>query len=113
MQRLLAWAVLTGVFLLAGEGLNLFRTAIERWLAYGRVVDALWMIVGLLLAALGTAFLGGFVYYRDKKRGKLTREGWRGRPVQRNRAPRSRQVDDTRQTPWRQAADASSREAPR
>ena len=81
MSGLLAWSILLGFFLLAGEGLNLFRIHIERYLAYGSFGDLALSIVGLLLTFICTAFLGGFVYFRDKKRGKLKREGWRGRPV--------------------------------
>jgi len=83
LRNLFAWCVLIGVFLCAGEGLNLFRVHIVDWLAYGRATDGLVSLVGLLIGFLGTAFLGGYVYYRDKKRGKLKREGWRGRPVKR------------------------------
>lgn len=85
MKNLFAWSVLLVVFLIAGEGLNLFRLFIVRWLAYGHWLDAAGMVMGLALAFLATAFLGGFVYYRDKKRGKLKREGWLGRPVKNNK----------------------------
>lgn len=81
MRNLTAWTILLAVFLIAGEGLNLFRIHIVAWLAYGHVMDGIWSLAGLLLALIGTAFLGGYVYYRDRKRGKLKREGWRGRPV--------------------------------
>ncbi|MCL6597962.1 DUF2627 family protein [Alicyclobacillus macrosporangiidus] len=87
MRHLMAWSVLIAVFLFAGWGLNLFREAMERWLAFGHAADLIWMVAGLAAAFAGTAFLGGFVYYRDKKRNKLTREGWRGRPVQRRKRP--------------------------
>ncbi|MCL6453227.1 MAG: DUF2627 domain-containing protein [Alicyclobacillus sp.] len=83
MRNAVAWSIVIGVFLLAGEGLNLVRIHLVDWLAYGRAVDAWLSVAGLLLAFLCTAFLGGFVYYRDQKRGKLKREGWRGRPVKR------------------------------
>ncbi|KPV43504.1 DUF2627 family protein [Alicyclobacillus ferrooxydans] len=83
MRNLIAWVILLVVFVIAGEGLNLFRIHIVDWLAYGHVTDGIISILGLILAFLGTAFLGGYVYYRDKKRGKLKREGWRGRPVSR------------------------------
>ncbi|MBX5437347.1 MAG: DUF2627 family protein [Alicyclobacillaceae bacterium] len=88
MRRMAAWSVLVGVFLLAGEGLNLFRLYIVRWIAFGRWQDGLMTLAGLAVAFLATAFLGGFVYYRDKKRGKLKREGWRGRPVKAKRSER-------------------------
>jgi hypothetical protein len=96
MRNLFAWTILIGVFLIAGEGLNLFRIHIELWLAYGHAVDGLLAIAGLLLAFIATAWLGGFVYYRDKKRGKLKREGWLGRPVKkpvRQALPRVERVD--------------------
>jgi len=89
MQPIAAWSLLIAVFLLAGEGLNLFRVHIEKWLAYGHVVDILLCLFGLVLTFLGTAFLGGFVYFRDKKRGKLKREGWLGRPIQKTRTKTS------------------------
>ncbi|GMA52439.1 hypothetical protein GCM10025857_37960 [Alicyclobacillus contaminans] len=71
MRRLLAWGILMSVFLLAGEGFNLFRVHILWWLAQGDAGDALWAVAGLLLGGSATAFLGGFIYHRDKKRGKL------------------------------------------
>lgn len=85
LRNLLAWTVLILVFLVAGEGLNLFRVHVVAFLADGRTVDGIISVLGLLIAFLGTAFLGGYVYYRDKKRGKLKREGWRGRVVQKKR----------------------------
>lgn len=81
MRNLVAWCALLCVFLIAGEGINLFRNHIGEWLAYGHLNDAVWTLGGLVIAFFATAFLGGYVYHRDKKRGKLKREGWRGRPV--------------------------------
>lgn len=83
MRNLFAWTILIAVFLIGGEGLNLFRVHVEDWLAYGHALDAVLALAGLGLAFIATAWLGGFVYYRDKKRGKLKREGWLGRPVKR------------------------------
>lgn len=88
MKGIIAWTVLLGFFILAGEGLNILRLNLEDYLAYGNPWDILWGILGLGLAFLCTAFLGGFVYFRDKKRGKLKREGWLGRPIQRQRVKR-------------------------
>lgn len=95
MQPVVAWTVLMAVFLLAGEGLNLFRIHIEKWLAYGRLVDILICLLGLLLAFLGTAFLAGFVYFRDKKRGKLKREGWLGRRIEKPKRSSMKQTTDS------------------
>jgi hypothetical protein len=88
MRNLVAWTILFIVFLIAGEGLNLFRIHIEKWLAFGHAVDIYWMITGLIIAFAGTAFLAGFIYHRDQKRGKLKREGWRGRPIKKKKQPR-------------------------
>lgn len=94
MGYLVGWALLIGVFICAGEGLNLFRIYIVNWLAEGKAIDGLIALAGLLLAFVCTAFLGGFVYYRDKKRGKLKREGWLGRPVAHTR--KQNQTSDTK-----------------
>lgn len=85
MRNLTAWTILAFVFLLAGEGFNLFRIHVELWLAYGHWQDVLWTVFGLILGFTATGWLGGFIYYRDKKRNKIKREGWRGRPVKRMR----------------------------
>ncbi|GGI95670.1 hypothetical protein GCM10010885_01680 [Alicyclobacillus cellulosilyticus] len=74
-KALAAWGVLIGVFLLAGEGINLVRLGVENWLAYGRFRDAAQAILGLVLAGACTAFLGGFIYHRDQKRGRIRRRG--------------------------------------
>ncbi|MCL6631237.1 MAG: DUF2627 domain-containing protein [Alicyclobacillus herbarius] len=75
MRSMAAWSILLIVFLLAGEGFNLFRVHVEQWLAFGHASDALWSLLGLLLGFASTGWLGGFVYYRDKKRGKVVRRG--------------------------------------
>lgn len=79
MRSLIAWLILIVVFFTAGSGLNLFRIHIEDWLAYGRVGDIVLCFIGLVVTSVATAFLGGFVYYRDKKRGKLKRPKTRHR----------------------------------
>lgn len=94
MDYFIGWGLLLAVFVGAGEGLNLFRVYIVNWLADGKLSDGVVALLGLLLAFGCTAFLVGFVYYRDKKRGKLKREGWRGRPIKRQRP--QRQVDPSK-----------------
>ncbi|RIV22030.1 DUF2627 family protein [Alicyclobacillaceae bacterium I2511] len=79
------WLILFVFLFLGGEGLNVVRYHVEHWLAYRDPMDSLWIIGGLLLAGIAVVFLGGFIHFRDRKRGKLTREGWRGRPVRRHR----------------------------
>lgn len=92
MGYLVGWGLLILVFLGAGEGLNLFRIYSIDWLATGRALNGIFALLGLVLAFFCTVFLGGFVYYRDKKRGKLKREGWLGRPVRKpSRPPREAQ----------------------
>ncbi len=71
MRRLSSWLILAGIFLFACEGLNLIRTNLEYWIAYGRLANMLICILGLCMTLIGTAFLGGFVYFRDKKRNRL------------------------------------------
>jgi len=93
MRSLLAWLILLAVFALAGEGFNLFRVYIWVWFENGRLVDLALCLLGLVIGFLGIAFLGGYVYYRDKKRGKVTKEGWRGRPVRRVPRPRDGRRD--------------------
>lgn len=68
MRRLIAWSILIGVFLLAGEGFNLARVNFECWLAYGNLPYVLIGTLGLLLSVGCIVFLGGFVYFRDLKR---------------------------------------------
>ncbi len=81
LRSLAAWMILLVVFLLAGEGFNLFRVHAELWLAFGQPRDAWWAVFGVLLGLGATAWLGGFIYYRDKKRGKLGKRARRSRPT--------------------------------
>lgn len=75
MRALISWAILITVFFIAGEGINLLRIGLFNVLA--GVPSQLWrFVLGILLAGCGTAFLGGFIYYRAKKRGQLKRPGW-------------------------------------
>lgn len=61
-----AWLVLIVILFVAGGGVSLIR--------YGLIQAEWWAIpLGALLTILGTAYLGGFIYYRDKKRGRIKR----------------------------------------
>ncbi len=75
MRAFISWAILIAVFLLAGEGINLLRIGLFNVMA--GVPSQLWrFVLGILLAGFGTAFLGGFIYYRAKKRGQVKRPDW-------------------------------------
>ncbi len=71
MYKRLGWLVLIGIFLFAGEGLNLIRENLEDWVAYGRWYNALVCALGFTMTLIGTSFLGGFIYFREKKRNRL------------------------------------------
>ena len=66
MKGATAWLVLLVILLIAGGGVSLIR--------FGLFHGKWWAIaLGALLTMLGTAYLGGFIYYRDKKRGRIKR----------------------------------------
>ncbi|MDI3257320.1 MAG: DUF2627 family protein [Kyrpidia sp.] len=71
MGVLISWIILIGFFLLGGYGVTLIRNAVM-----GHLLDAsqpwLWpTLAGLVLTAVSVGFLGGFIHYREKKRGKV------------------------------------------
>jgi len=71
MRRLIAWAIVIGIFVLAGEGFELIRLAILDKMANPASVVWWKIVLGILFMAGGVTFLGGLVFYREKKRGKL------------------------------------------
>lgn len=77
MQRLVSWLILIFVFLLAGYGLNLIRAAVMEKIA--DPATAVWwrLLAGSILMFGGLFFLGGFIYYRDKKRGMVRKPAWK------------------------------------
>jgi len=77
MGKLIVWVILVGVFLLSGYGLNLIRIAIVDKMAHPEIVIWWKVLIGSILMVGGIGFLGGFVYYRDKKRGKVRPPAWR------------------------------------
>lgn len=77
MGKFIVWCILLGVFLLSGYGLNLIRIAVMDKLADPSVIIWWRVLIGMVLMCGGIAFLGGFVYYRDKKRGKTRPPAWR------------------------------------
>jgi hypothetical protein len=77
MAKLFVWSLLVGIFLLAGYGLNLIRIAIVDKLADPSTVIWWRVLIGAVLMTGGIGFLGGFVYYRDKKRNKIRPPAWK------------------------------------
>ena len=79
MRHFVPWAILVGVFIVAAGGINLIRAGIAN--AVTGAPDQWWMFaLGGAMTAAGTAYLGGFVYYRDRKRGRIKRPDWARRP---------------------------------
>lgn len=76
MRSWLPWLILIGIFLCAGEGINLLRIGTLD-AAAGEPGQWWRFTAGLLMTVLGTAYLGGFIYYRDKKRGRVKTRNWR------------------------------------
>lgn len=75
--KVIVWAILLGVFIFSGYGLNLIRIAIVDKMADPSTVIWWKVLLGGVMMTGGLLFLGGFVYYRDKKRGKVRPPAWR------------------------------------
>ena len=82
MAKVIAWAFLVGIFVLSGYGLNLIRIAIVDKMANPDVVIWWRVLIGAVLMTGGIAFLGGFVFYRDKKRNKIKPPEWKTKPAE-------------------------------
>lgn len=76
MMRLVSWSILIGIFLVSGYGLNLIRIAVMDKVADPSAVIWGRVLIGLVLMLGGLSFLGGFVYHREKKRGKVGKPVW-------------------------------------
>lgn len=76
MLRLVSWSILIGIFLIAGYGLNLIRVAVMDWIADPAAIVWWRILIGSVLMLGSVYFLGGFIYYRDKKRGKVGKPAW-------------------------------------
>ena len=79
MGKVIVWALLLGVFLLSGYGLNLIRIALVDKLADPSTVIWWRVLIGGVLMTGGIAFLGGLVFYRDKKRNKVRPPAWKSK----------------------------------
>ncbi|PWK05196.1 DUF2627 family protein [Tumebacillus permanentifrigoris] len=77
MGRFFVWVILIGVFVLSGYGLNLIRIAIVDKVANPDVVIWWKVLIGGVLMFGGLSFLGGFVFYRDRKQGKVRPPAWK------------------------------------
>lgn len=69
LLRLVAWAILLIPGILAVIGLKLMRDSFFGTLTWDWLFSV-WVqfFCGLILFGCGIAFIGGFIYYRDKKR---------------------------------------------
>jgi hypothetical protein len=76
LTRIIVWIILIGIFLLAGEGFNLLRLAIMQKLADPQSSIWLQASIGTVLMFGGIGFLGGLIYYRDQKRGRVKKPDW-------------------------------------
>ncbi|WP_018132822.1 DUF2627 family protein [Effusibacillus pohliae] len=77
MLRLVSWLILIGIFLLSGYGLNLIRVAVMDSISNPAAVVWWRILLGSILMLGGLFFLGGFIYYRDKKRGLVRKPAWK------------------------------------
>lgn len=70
------WMLLAGLVVLAAGGLNLIRIGLLNQMA--GVPGQWWRFaLGGTMALAATSYLGGFIHYRDKKRGRAKRSGWK------------------------------------
>lgn len=77
MAKFVVWVILVGIFLLSAFGLNIIRVAIVDKLAHPDLVIWWRVLIGFVLMTGGLGFLGGFVFYRDKKQGKVRPPAWK------------------------------------
>ncbi|MBL0387521.1 DUF2627 family protein [Tumebacillus sp. ITR2] len=77
MGRFIVWVILIGIFVLSGYGLNLIRIAIVDKIANPEIVIWWKVLIGSVLMVGGLSFLGGFVFYRDRKQNKVRPPAWK------------------------------------
>lgn len=70
------WMLLVGLVMLAAGGINLIRIGLLNQLS-GEPGQWWRMALGGAMTLAGTAYLGGFIHYRDKKRGRVKRPDWK------------------------------------
>lgn len=71
MGRFIALLIMLVPVLVAGYGIKLMRDTIFQLLNIPYPNLSLQFLVGFILFAAGVSFFGGFIFHRDKKRGKI------------------------------------------
>jgi len=71
MQRFIALMILVIPAVIAGLGIKLMRDTLFYILHNPFPLLTLQFISGLIFFLAGLAFIGGFVFYRDRKNGKV------------------------------------------
>ncbi|HIV75047.1 MAG TPA: DUF2627 domain-containing protein [Candidatus Pseudogracilibacillus intestinigallinarum] len=71
MVRFIAAAILFIPGILGAFGIKLMRDAVFNEVYALLVNEGIQFVVGLILFLFGLAFIGGFIYHRDKKRNLL------------------------------------------
>lgn len=73
MARLLALIVIIIPGVISVIGVKLIRDSLFKIIHWPFFLIWQQIIVGVLLFLTGLAIIGGFIYYRDKKRNKITK----------------------------------------
>lgn len=71
MGRFIALMILVIPGIIAGYGIKLMRDSIFQILLTPYPSLTLQFFVGIILFLAGLSFIGGFIFYRDKKNGKI------------------------------------------
>ncbi|WP_017727032.1 DUF2627 domain-containing protein [Halalkalibacterium ligniniphilum] len=71
MARFVALMVLVIPAIIAGYGIKLMRDTIFQILLFPYPSLALQFIAGIIFFLAGFSFIGGFIFYRDRKNGKI------------------------------------------
>lgn len=71
MGRFIALMILIIPIIIAGYGIKLMRDTIFQLLNSPYPNLSLQFLIGFLLFLAGLSFIGGFIFYRDRKNGKI------------------------------------------
>ncbi|WP_096201180.1 DUF2627 domain-containing protein [Bacillus sp. FJAT-45350] len=71
LQRFIALLILVIPAVIAGYGIKLMRDTVFQILHQPFPFLSLQFISGLILTILGVAFIGGFIFHRDRKNNKI------------------------------------------
>ncbi|NEU29582.1 DUF2627 domain-containing protein [bacterium LRH843] len=71
MGRFIALVILLIPILTAGYGIKLMRDTIFQIINTPYPNLSLQFIIGFILFLVGLSFIGGFIFYRDRKNGKV------------------------------------------